>query len=71
MTKTSVNTASIIVDLWNMRCDHCKVAIHNELATQCKMCGARFDSIVSNHVGLAAKLESKREKAGVQNCAAT
>ncbi len=70
MTEKPVNTASLVVDLRNIRCDHCKVAIHNELATQCPMCGARFDSIVSNHVGLATKLEAKRAEAGVRSCAA-
>ena len=64
-----VNNASIVVDLHHIRCDHCKVALHNDLATQCPVCGARFDAIVSNHVGLAAKLYEKRKQAGVLTCA--
>lgn len=63
-------TAPIVVDLRTIRCDHCKVAIHDDLAIACPVCGARFDSIVSNHVGLAAKLENKRAKGGVRSCTA-
>ncbi len=61
-------TASIVADMRNIRCDQCKVAIHDELATECAMCGARFNSIVSNHAGLAQKLYAKREQAGVTSC---
>ena len=61
-------TTPIVVDLRTIRCDHCKVAIHDDLATACPVCGACFDSIVSNHVGLAAKLEKKRAQAGVRSC---
>lgn len=60
--------ASIVVDLRHMRCDSCRVALHDELATACPACGAVFDSITSNHAGLAAKLERRREAAGVQQC---
>lgn len=63
-------TAPIVVDMRHNRCDHCKVAIHDDLATECAVCGSRFDSIVSNHVGLAAKLERKREQSGVRSCSA-
>lgn len=63
-------TAAIVVDMRAMRCDHCKVAVHDDLATQCAVCRARFDSIVSNHVGMAAKLERKRAQAGVHGCTA-
>ncbi len=63
-------TASIVADMRKLRCDQCKVAIHDDLATQCAMCGARFDSIVSNHAGLAEKLYAKREQAGVASCKA-
>jgi len=61
-------TASIVADMRNIRCDQCKVSIHDELATTCAMCGARFDSIVSNHAGLAQKLYAKRERAGLTRC---
>ena len=57
--------ASILVDFRYIRCDGCKVAIHDEMATDCPMCGAKFDDIISNHVGLAENLRSKREAAGV------
>ncbi len=69
MAQKQVKHASIVVDLRNIRCDQCKVAIHDELATKCEVCGAEFDAIVSNHVGLAAKLYRKREQAGVPICA--
>lgn len=65
MDNESRPTAAIVVDLRAMRCDRCKVAVHNDLATECPVCGARFDSVVSNHVGLAAKLTRTRIQAGV------
>ena len=61
MKGARVENAAIVVDLRNSRCDQCKVALHDELATECPVCGAWFDAIVSNHVGLAARLQSKRE----------
>lgn len=60
--------ASIIVEFRHTRCGCCKVALRDELATVCPVCGAVFDSINSNHVGLAAKLEQRREVAGVREC---
>lgn len=59
---------SIVVDIWSMRCGGCKVALHDELATECPVCGAPFDSVSSNHAGLAVKLEQRREAAGVKPC---
>jgi hypothetical protein len=35
------------------------------MATECPACLAKFDDIISNHVGLAKKLRAKREEAGV------
>lgn len=70
MNPNEQRTASIVADVRNIRCDQCKVAIHDELATQCAVCGARFDSIISNHAGLAKKLYAKREAAGVTSCKA-
>ena len=60
------NLASILVDMRNIRCDNCKVALHDGMATECPVCNARFDDIISNHVGLAERLKLKREAAGVQ-----
>jgi len=60
--------ASIVVDFRHIRCENCKVALHDELATLCPVCGAVFDSIMSNHAGLAARFERKRENAGVRHC---
>lgn len=65
---TGPTLTSIVVDFRHIRCDNCKVALHDELATLCPVCGAVFDSIMSNHAGLAARLEQKREAAGVRHC---
>ena len=56
-----MESASIIVDLHHLRCRHCKVALHDELAKACPVCGAVFDSVMSNHVGLAERLRRRRE----------
>jgi RNA polymerase subunit RPABC4/transcription elongation factor Spt4 len=58
-----MHTASIVVDLRHLRCSNCKVALHDELTESCPACGAAFDSITSNHVGLAEKLEQRRKLA--------
>ena len=58
-----METAPIIVDMRNARCGACKVALHDELATKCAACGATFDRVTSNHVGLARKLEQRRKEA--------
>jgi predicted nucleic acid-binding Zn-ribbon protein len=58
-----MTTASIVVDLRNMRCGNCKVAITDALAEQCPTCGAKFDRIASNHAGLADKLRQQRDEA--------
>lgn len=63
-----MNPTSIVVDLRNIRCGSCKVALHDELAKVCPVCGAPFDSISSNHVGLADKLKRRRTAAGVVSC---
>lgn len=60
-----MKVASIVVDFRHVRCSNCKVALHDELATECAICAARFDSITSNHVGLAERLHKKRRAAGV------
>ena len=62
-----MSRASIVVDLRHIRCGNCKIALHDELAVSCPACGAKFDSITSNHVGLAAKFEKRREAAGVRS----
>ena len=69
MKTDKVEHASIVVDLWNFRCDRCKVALHDELVTQCPACGVVFDAIISNHVGLAARFYAKRKEAGVVSAA--
>jgi hypothetical protein len=58
-------TASMLVDLRTIRCGNCKVALNDDLAKECPVCGASFDRIASNHVGLADKLRTKREAAGI------
>ena len=62
-----MTTASILVDLRTIRCGNCKVALNDDLAKECPVCGASFDRIASNHVGLADKLRTKREKAGIHS----
>ena len=54
--------ASILADLRTIRCGNCKVALHDELAEKCLVCGASFDRITSNHVGLADRLRKKRDR---------
>lgn len=66
VSETTTNTASIIVDLRNARCSICKVLVHDPLAKTCHGCGATFDRVVSNHVGLARKLQQERAAAGVE-----
>ena len=58
-----VATASIVVDFQNIRCGHCKVTVGNKLAIDCPTCGATFDRVVSNHIGLAKKLQKTRSTA--------
>ena len=65
MVETRVIHASIVVDLRHARCDQCKVVLRDELATECPTCGAQFDAILTNHVGLDTGLKKKREEAGV------
>ena len=62
-----MTTASILVDLRTIHCGKCKVALHDELAEKCPVCGASFDRISSNHVGLADKLRKRREEAGIHS----
>lgn len=62
---TVVTTASILVDFRVIRCSECKVALHDEMAKKCPVCGCTFDRVSSNHVGLASKLRARREEAGV------
>ena len=64
--KTAVTNASIVVDLRKMQCGNLKVAMHDDFAEKCPICGAIFDRIESNHVALADKLCKKREEAGIR-----
>ena len=57
--------ASIVVELRKIRCGNCRVLLQDELATECPACGALFDAISSNHVGLANKLRQRRQDADV------
>ena len=60
-----METASIVADLRHNRCGNCKVALQDELATQCPFCHATFDRVSSNHTGLADKLRKKRQEGDV------
>lgn len=64
-----MNRASIVVDLRHIRCGNCKVTLDDELASSCPTCGALFDSIASNHVGLVDQLKRRRSAAGAGLCA--
>jgi hypothetical protein len=63
-----MSPASIVVDMRNIRCGNCKVALQDEMAIECPVCGAAFDSVSSNHVGLAERLLQRRDAAGVASC---
>ena len=60
--------ASIVAEFRHVRCDSCKVTLHDELAMVCPVCGAVFDSIMSDHAGLAATMKRRRETAGIYHC---
>ena len=53
-------TASLIADLHTIRCGGCKVHVEDPLVVSCTFCGATFDRVVSNHVGLAKRLMGQR-----------
>ena len=57
-------TASLIVDLHTIRCGGCKVHVEDPLVVSCTFCGATFDRVVSNHVGLAKRLIGQRADSG-------
>ncbi|MBW3542649.1 MAG: hypothetical protein KY476_20490 [Planctomycetes bacterium] len=58
-----METASLVVDLRHCRCGNCKVALGDELAERCPVCGAAFRGVSSNHAGLAKRLREKRLRA--------
>ncbi len=60
-----MDRAALVADFRHLRCGRCKVALHDELARCCPVCQAVFDSITSNHAGLAARLRRRREEAGL------
>lgn len=62
-------TASLIVDLHTIRCGGCKVHVEDPLVVSCTFCGATFDRVVSNHVGLAKRLIGQRADSGTDEAA--
>lgn len=56
----------IVVDFRHLRCGLCKVALLDALAVVCPICGAEFDGIMSNHIGLAEQLHERRKMAGLE-----
>lgn len=54
-------TASLIVDIKSVRCSQCKMLVKDVCVTHCVHCGALFDRVTSNHVGLAEKVRRERE----------
>ena len=57
------HNASLVVDLKTTRCSECKMMIRDVTVANCPHCGALFDRVTSNHVGLAAKVLKQREAA--------
>lgn len=57
------SNASLIVDLKTSRCSGCKMIIRDVTVSNCPHCGALFDRVTSNHVGLAAKVMQQRSTA--------
>ena len=53
-------SVSLVADLHTVRCGGCQVLVDDPLAVKCAFCGATFDRVVSNHVGLAKRLMSQR-----------
>ena len=54
----------LIADLHTVRCGGCKVLVDDPLIVKCSICGATFDRVVSNHVGLANRLNRERSGTG-------
>ena len=54
----------LIADLHTVRCGSCKVLVDDPLIVKCSICGATFDRVVSNHVGLANRLNRERSGTG-------
>jgi hypothetical protein len=60
---TMEHTASLIVDVKTTRCSACKMMIRDVTVVNCPHCGALFDRVTSNHVGLATRVMKQREEA--------
>ena len=58
-----MQTASLVVDIKTVRCSECKMIIPDATVLHCPHCGALFDRVTSNHVGLAAKVQKQRDEA--------
>ena len=56
-----MHTASLIVDIKSVRCSDCKMLVRDVTVANCPHCGAEFDRVSSNHVGLANKVKKERE----------
>jgi Zn finger protein HypA/HybF involved in hydrogenase expression len=59
--RDTMQTASLIVDIKTVRCSQCKMMIRDVTVANCPHCGAAFDRVTSNHVGLAARVQRERE----------
>lgn len=62
MSTWNPNAASLVVDLRHLRCGQCKVRLDDRFAESCPICGAVFDRVVSNDVGLADRLIQERRQ---------
>jgi predicted Zn finger-like uncharacterized protein len=56
------HTASLIVDMKTTRCSACKMMIRDVTVAKCPHCGAVFDRVTSNHVGLANRVMQQRSE---------
>jgi hypothetical protein len=52
--------AYLLVDFRKLRCENCMVAISNVHDECCWGCGAFFEEIDSNHIGMANKIRKIR-----------
>lgn len=55
-----MNTAYLLVDFRKLRCENCKIAIPNVKDECCWGCGAVFEEIDSNHIGMANLIRKMR-----------
>ena len=58
-------TFPIVADFYTQRCGNCKSMLEDVDIEECPVCDVVLDRIVSNHAGLAAKIQKERAAAAV------